>query len=137
MTPRCVRRFLLGLVLCLGPALAQATIYHVSSSEGDDSHSGSLDQPLASLSALNALSLQPGDTVLFKAGDSWTGMFWPKGSGTAEAPIVIDRYGAGARPILDGDGYQAAILLYNEDHIVLRNLELTNEASHLDEFGVT
>ena len=128
---------LLGLVLCLGPALAQATVYHVSSSEGDDSHSGSLDQPLASLSALNALSLQPGDTVLFKAGDSWTGMFWPKGSGTAEAPIVIDRYGAGARPILDGDGYQAAILLYNEDHIVLRNLELTNEASHLDEFGVT
>ncbi|MEC7114925.1 MAG: right-handed parallel beta-helix repeat-containing protein, partial [Bacteroidota bacterium] len=117
--------------------MAQATIYHVSSSEGDDSHSGSLDQPLASLSALNALSLQPGDTVLFKAGDSWTGMFWPKGSGTAEAPIVIDRYGAGARPILDGDGYQAAILLYNEDHIVLRNLELTNEASHLDEFGVT
>ena len=36
-----------------------------------------------------------------------------------------------------GMAIEAAILLYNEDHIVLRNLELTNEASHLDEFGVT
>ena len=96
-----------------------------------------MDEPLASLEALNALSLEPGDTVLFKAGDSWTGMFWPKGSGTFQAPIVIDRYGEGPRPLIDGDGYQAAILLYNEDHIVLRNLELTNEASHLDAFGVT
>ena len=137
MNPISVRRLLLGAVLCLGPALAHGTVYHVSSSEGDDSHSGSIDQPLATLEALNALSLQPGDTVLFKSGDSWAGMFWPKGSGTLEAPIVIDRYGAGARPILDGDGYQAAILLYNEDHIVLRNLELINEASHLDELGVT
>ena len=132
-----VRNLLFGIVLCLGPTWGHATVYHVSSSEGDDGHPGSMSQPLASLEALNALTLQPGDSVLFKAGDSWNGMFWPKGSGTLESPIVIDRYGEGTRPILDGDGYQAAILLYNEDHIVLRNLELTNEASHLDEFGVT
>ena len=137
MTDALVRRLLLGAVLCLGSAWAQATVYHVSSSEGDDNNAGSMDEPLASLEALNALSLEPGDTVLFKAGDSWTGMFWPKGSGTFEAPIVIDRYGEGPRPLIDGDGYQAAILLYNEDHIVVRNLELINEASHLDASGVT
>ena len=116
VTDALVRRLLLGAVLCLGSAWAQATVYHVSSSEGDDNNAGSMDEPLASLEALNALSLEPGDTVLFKAGDSWTGMFWPKGSGTFEAPIVIDRYGEGPRPLIDGDGYQAAILLYNEDH---------------------
>ena len=137
VTDALVRRLLLGAVLCLGSAWAQATVYHVSSSEGDDNNAGSMDEPLASLEALNALSLEPGDTVLFKAGDSWTGMFWPQGSGTFQAPIVIDRYGEGPRPLIDGDGYQAAILLYNEDHIVLRNLELINEASHLDAFGVT
>ena len=137
VTTLSVRNLVLGTVLCLGSIRVQATVYHVSSSEGDDGHFGSIGQPLASLEALNSLTLQPGDSVLFKAGDSWNGMFWPKGSGTLESPIVIDRYGEGAPPILDGDGYQAAILLYNEDHIVLRNLELTNEASHLDEFGMT
>ena len=114
-----------------------AATYHVSSSEGDDGNSGTLSAPLASLEALNALFLEPGDSILFKSGDQWAGMFWPKGSGLPTLPIVIDRYGEGLRPLIDGDGYQAAILVYNDDHIVIRNLELVNEASHLDENGTT
>lgn len=116
---------------------AQGQTYHVSMSTGDDSHPGTAGLPLQSLEALNALSLGPGDSVLFKAGDVWQGMFWPKGSGSEEAPIFIGRYGPGNRPVIDGDGYQACLLIYNDGYVVIDGLELTNEASHADEFGVT
>ncbi|MEC8969139.1 MAG: right-handed parallel beta-helix repeat-containing protein, partial [Bacteroidota bacterium] len=39
------------------------------------------------------------------------------------------------RPIINGFGYQACVLIYNDQYITLNNLELTNEASHLDSQG--
>ncbi len=119
------------------PANAQGQAYHVSMSTGDDSNVGSATLPLQSLEAINALSLGPGDSILFKAGDIWQGMFWPKGSGTEADPIFIGRYGEGDRPVIDGDGYQACLLVYNDGYISIEGLELTNEASHADEFGET
>ena len=99
--PRKPWLFFLFLLSCsLG---SSAATYHVSSSEGEDGNSGTLSAPLASLEALNALALEPGDSILFKSGDQWAGMFWPKGSGLPSLPIVIDRYGEGARPLIDGE----------------------------------
>lgn len=44
----------------------------MSSSSGLDTNDGlSEEQPIASISAVNALELAPGDQVLFKCGDSW------------------------------------------------------------------
>lgn len=46
--------------------------YYVSSSTGADSNDGlSQDHPLATIAAVNALLLSPGDKVLFKCGDVW------------------------------------------------------------------
>ncbi len=51
---------------------ASGTTYYVSSSQGDDGATGLSDQtPLASIAAVNALQLLPGDRVLFKCGDTW------------------------------------------------------------------
>lgn len=121
----------------LTPSIAQAEAYHVSMSTGDDTNPGSVALPIQSLEALNALIFEPGDSILFKAGDVWQGMFWPKGSGTVDQPIVIGRYGTGSRPVIDGDGYQASLLIYNDDHFTIQGLELTNEASHSDALGET
>ena len=38
----------------------------------------------ASLSKVDATTFQPGDRILFRDGDSWTGQLWPKGSGSVE-----------------------------------------------------
>ena len=79
----------------------------------------------------------PGDSILFKSGETFNGMFWIRGSGTHQNPIFIGSYGGLVRPILNGDGYQSCILIYNDDGIIIKNLELTNENSHLDSLGNT
>jgi hypothetical protein len=120
-------------------ALAQvgsATTFYVSGFNGDDANNGmSAEAPLQSIQALNDMEFVPGDSILFHAGESWQGMFWLHGSGTPEFPIVVGKYGEGPRPILDGNGYQASLLIYNDECIAVQDLEFTNDASHLDEVG--
>ena len=41
-------------------------------------------------------------------------MFWLKGSGSPTNPIVVDVYGGNIKPIINGYGYQSAILIYND-----------------------
>lgn len=43
-----------------------------------------------SLEDINSKTFQPGDKILIKAGSKFTGTLWPKGSGCAGYPIVID-----------------------------------------------
>ena len=54
-----------------------------------------------------------------------------KGSGSSEQPIVVDVYGNNS-PIINGFGYQASILIFNDQHIEINGLELYNSSSHLD-----
>ena len=111
--------------------------YYVSASTGSDANDGLTEgTAFQSLSQVNALNLQPGDQVLFRSGDLWQGMLWPRGSGTASRPIRVGSYGGGVRPIVDGNGYQASLLIVDDDHYEITNLELTNQASHLDGSGV-
>ena len=51
--------------------------------------------------------------------------------------FYIGSYGGIVKPILNGDGYQSCILVYNDDGIIIKNLELTNENTHLDSLGNT
>ncbi|MDD6057535.1 MAG: right-handed parallel beta-helix repeat-containing protein, partial [Clostridiales bacterium] len=83
---------------------AASTTYYVSSTEGNDTYSGtSPDKPFATIDHLNTLTFSPGDKILFKKGDTFIGWFKPKGSGTEQAPIEISSYGTGAKPILQPD----------------------------------
>ena len=59
-------------------------------------------------------------------------MLWLKGSGSTTQPIVIDVYGGNNKPIINGFGYQASILIFNNQNIHINNLELYNSSSHLD-----
>lgn len=78
-----------------------ATNYYISTS-GNDSNTGtSKTSPWASLEKLNASVeiIKPGDSIIFKRGDSFKGILsWNK-SGTALAPIVFSTYGTGNKPI--------------------------------------
>ncbi len=115
-----------------GAALScQAATYYVDSARGSDAATGTA--PAAawqSLAKVNASGFQPGDRILFKSGAVWQGQLVPPSSGSEAAPIVIDRYGDGARPRIDGGGaVEDTLRLYNVQYIEVRNLELTNQGA--------
>ena len=108
-------------------------MYYVSSSQGNDLNNGlSIQSPFQSIEKLNSIQFNAGDSIYFKSGDYWEGMFWLNGSGSFTQPIVVDVYGGNNRPIINGFGYQASILIFNDQHIHINGLELYNSSYHLD-----
>lgn len=114
--------------LASSPASGIGQTYFVdcsASSPGD----GSAAHPFTTLGDVNALTLGPGDSVLFQRGTACTGMLAPHGGGASGEPIVIGAYGKALAPLprLDGAGaVTAAVWLNDMSHVVVQNLELTN-----------
>jgi hypothetical protein len=100
----------------------------VDSASGSDANAGTaMSKPWKTLEKVNGSELEAGDRVLFKSGSVWQGQLAPKSSGAEGAPIVIGRYGRGARPRIDAGGQvDDAIRLYNVQFIEVRDLEVTN-----------
>ena len=116
----------------------KAQSYYVSSSQGNDQNNGlSVQSPFKSIEKLNSINFNAGDSIYFKSGDYWEGMFWLKGSGTLADPIVVDVYGGNTKPIINGFGYQASVLIFNDQHIHINGLELYNSADHFDSASTT
>ncbi|MFC3799328.1 family 16 glycoside hydrolase [Cohnella sp. GCM10012308] len=118
---------------------ANNTTYYVDSVGGSDSNSGLSDSSAwQSLAKVNATTFQPGDVILFKAGSVWSGQLHPLGSGTSGAPIVIDKYGSGGRPIINGNGLiGGTVYFYNQQYWEINNLEVTNSATaEGDRYGI-
>ena len=120
------------IALLLAPlAEIHAATYHVDSIAGSDTDSG--ENPLKawrSLAKVNDFTFQPGDRLLLKAGSSWTGQLQPKGSGSPGKVIVLDRFGEGPKPVINGGGIAGgAVLLVNQQYWSISNLEVTNQGS--------
>lgn len=97
-------RQLLTIFLFL-PYLLQAKNIYVSSSGGNDSNNGlTTVAAYKSITKINAIfsSLSPGDSVLFKRGDTFLGSLVLSRSGLSGNPIIIGAYGTGAKPNLSG-----------------------------------
>jgi len=76
---------------------------------------------------VNGTTFHPGDRIFLKSGSVWTGQLWPKGSGTEREPIVIDKYGNGPLPVINGAGLaEDSVLLKNQEYWEIQNLEVTN-----------
>ena len=126
------------ILLAFGCNVGLATNYYIDAIEGDDSNNGtSVSSAWETLANINTTIFQPGDNILFKAGQSWTGTIKPQGSGTAENPIVIGKYGSGERPAIHGDASvnctvepgktkYCTVYLYNQEYWEIRDLEITN-----------
>lgn len=121
-------RHVLFLFLAAASALSAAT-YHVDSRNGDDARDGlSADHAWRTLAKVNATVFAPGDRIFLRAGSVWEGVaLHPLGSGTAAAPIVLDREGEGPAPAIHGAGKVPwALGLDNQEGWEIRNLEITN-----------
>ena len=119
-------RWVVALVLHVGAISAGE--YYIDAASGRDANPGtSPSRAWATLSRINSTTFRPGDRILLRAGSAWTGQLWPKGSGIAGRPIVIDRYDQGANPAIHGAGaLEDAVKLYNQEFWEIRNIEVTN-----------
>jgi hypothetical protein len=104
------------------------TTYYVDSITGGDHNSGtSADYAWKTLTRVNETRFLPGDKILFKSGSVWQGHFSPKGSGTEQRPILVNKYGGDVQPIISGGGdAEDAVLLKNQEYWEISNLEITN-----------
>ena len=106
---------------------SRGTTYYVSVSGSTDNDGKSEDAPLAGVSAVNRLDLQPGDVVLFKAGDVFEGTtLRVLKSGADDNPIRYGSYGEGRATIRTRS--VAAVYFQDVSNIVVENLELIIEA---------
>ena len=114
----------------------QATIHYIDSVTGNDDNTGaSRGKAWASLDKVNSVTFKPGDRISFKAGTVYTGQLKPKGSGKDGKPIIIDMYGVGSKPRIDGKGlYLDTVLLQNVEYWEVSNLEITNLAPERKEW---
>ncbi|MEI7980237.1 MAG: DNRLRE domain-containing protein [Bacteroidota bacterium] len=106
--------------------------YYVDALDGNDLNDGLTPASAwKTLAKVSAITFAPGSRILFKAGGSWTGRLYPKGSGEAGNPIVIDSYGAGPKPLIDGAGMTGTgvVYLYNQQYWEINNLEIINDAA--------
>ena len=115
---------------------AGATTYYLDAATGDDQNNGKApDKAWKSLDRVNGIVFAPGDKILFKAGSRYDGQLSPKGSGNEGAPIVIDAYGEGAKPLIAAEGrFHEALLLENQEYWEVNNLELTNQGERRGKF---
>ena len=123
---------LTALWMCWPATPVQATTYYVDAAGGADSNSGiSVSQPWKSLEKVNSTTFAPGDCILFSSGSRWEGKLNPKGSGAPGRSVVVDRYGDGPKPIIDGAGAtgDGVVYLHNQQCWEIANLEITNDAS--------
>jgi hypothetical protein len=100
---------LIGLLflLAFAPALYAAT-YYVDATWGHDSAAGA--NPTADISTgawksiakVNSSSFSPGDSILFKRGETWRETLTVPSSGGAASPITFGAYGSGASPRILG-----------------------------------
>ncbi|UYQ91950.1 right-handed parallel beta-helix repeat-containing protein [Chitinophaga horti] len=118
------------MLLCCLWTIQQATAatYYVDAINGNDAATGLSDkQAWKSLSRVNAQVFRAGDQLLFRAGRIYEGQLKVQGSGATGMPILIDKYGEGYKPRLQGNGVMpATVHINNVEYWEIRNLDISN-----------
>ena len=113
-----IKIFILSFLLFLscggGSSDASEQFFYVDSASGNDSNSGdSESNAWKSISRVNSQELQPGDTVMFKRGQSYDGALELTSSGTDFNPINFDAYGSGSIPVFSGSKIESGWTLHS------------------------
>lgn len=100
--------------------------YYVDYSLGNDSNDGMSEETAwKTIEKVNSVVFNPGDKILFKSGEEWTGALKPQGSGIEGAPIIISSYGEGKKPLLK-PGKDWTISHINVSHRVIKSPTVNN-----------
>jgi hypothetical protein len=77
-------------------AILPKNSYFINSQNGNDDNNGlSINTPWKSHTMVESVNLQPGDSVCFARGSSWSGGIQINASGSEGNPIIFTNYGSG------------------------------------------
>ena len=80
-----------------------ATTYYVDATNGIDNNNGlSPVTAWKTIAQVNSYSFSPGDSILFKKGETWRETLTIPSSGSSASIITFSAYGTGAAPIISG-----------------------------------
>lgn len=122
--------------------ISTGRVFYVSNLGNDKNDGLSEDKPIRTLSAVNSLSLLPGDSVLFHRGDTFLGnLAFTSISGEANNPITFASYGEGKKPIItngDTSKDKADVVSFQKcSNIVFRDIEIDVYSKGRSEAGTT
>lgn len=91
-------------ILLIFNTIASATDYYVSSSGNDSNNGLSTASPWRTIDKINSIfsTLNPGDRILFRRGDTFYGSIIIAKSGVSGSPITLGSYGTGDKPVITG-----------------------------------
>ncbi|HOV69696.1 MAG TPA: right-handed parallel beta-helix repeat-containing protein, partial [Clostridia bacterium] len=101
------------------PVKAAGTTYYVSTSGNDNNDGLSTSTPWRTLGKVSSITFSPGDQILFKCGDTWTGETLSLNASGASSSnwVYVSSYGDGSqgRPkIQPGADTRYAVLIHND-----------------------
>ena len=103
----------------------------MDSENGDDENDGRTERSAwKTLDNVNSRTFEPGTKIMLKCGSVFDQMLVPRSSGTEGKYFIIDSYGKGAKPIINGDGEAQAVLISSLQYIEIRNLEIRNPSEY-------
>lgn len=124
------------VVMLLSSVSVSAATYYISNNGNDTNDGLSESTAWRTIEKVNQRTFSPGDKILFESGGVWSGSLWVRGSGTKGNVIEIGQYGTGSKPVINGDGENAAVFLYNQQYVRVRDLEITNKGEQAWRYGV-
>ncbi len=110
-----------------------AKTYYVDATNGNNLKNGiSPESAWSSISKINKMTFEPGDSILFKRGEVWHEHLVIKNSGRQGKPITFGAYGSGNKPVITGDGARNFVVSdfidrfdpYTVGYIIIENLEV-------------
>ena len=120
-----------GSIVADAPVATADPTYHYVASTGNDEAAGTFAAPWASLAAVAAHTLNPGDTVFLNKGDTFSpeAGFVLGQSGTAGNTINFAAYGTGARPIIVGPAGASGFDLSNRSYVTISGIDVQASAT--------
>ncbi|MCP2355001.1 hypothetical protein HD597_002021 [Nonomuraea thailandensis] len=118
-----------GLMTAPAAAAAEPPTYYVDHISGNDANEGrSAATAWRTLVRAGAATLTPGSELLLRRGGTWAEQLVIAEDGEQGAPIVVDAYGTGAKPVIKGTDAVSCVLL-SGDHIEVYNLQVGVEGA--------
>lgn len=99
--------------------------YYVDRENGDDTQDGQApDRAWRTFANINGGSFNPDDERLLKRGSVWGEELIEPSSGYPCVPIILDAYGCGPLPVIDGEGVRDGYSIIDRSHITARNVKV-------------
>jgi hypothetical protein len=107
-----------------------AVNYYINSLTGNDTYAGTATHaPWKTIAPLSSVQLKQGDSILFAAGQKFSGMLsLINVTGSEKFPVVVSFYsfnGIKTRPVLDAGNNLNALFIQNSSFILVNGIEFT------------